>query len=675
MCRAIHERFSVISLVMMIVLFFFLLVYPPTLSAIDYYVRPEGGSYGLGDGSGYDNAWDGLKSVLWGAGGVDDGDTLYICGTHIKTDPTSWSAQNISPASGSGSAGWDDESQRVIIRGDCSSVDASYEDGIIWGAYRYSSGWSSAGSNVYSHATVATSHASPNGLFAFYYPGDGTHKVMDMTYSLSEIQGKGNSTNGYMYYSGGTAYIKLPDQSTPSGNEILLERYGWKFSLNGKSYITIKNLTFYHLHGPSGGTDVWGLGGNNNTRNANHITWENNKIWYSEKMLFWPGSTNDSYWWIKDNDIGWAVMGGIYVTTRGGQWYGPNNFRITDNYIHDIGNWDCSQSRTDKDSHGIGWWGSGNNIEITGNHLTRNGSGITLYFSGSAHNNYDWTITHNYVHDNHAIRSPSTGPWTPCGGDGANDTGIEVNSDHNITGSQFTGTNLIAYNLVENLTITTAESQAYRMKQAPKSDNTPSWLFYNNVANNSYYSFHYSQNNSDPRWGWDWRNNISLNPIKVHMSTTQGNSGRSLAIQDYNIYYPDGNYFRYPGRKDPPYGTFSEYQDYLASQGVEGAEANSSTANPDLDANLRPRELSLDVIDFGANLGVPYKLGISNTIALSDWPTAAGGWNIATLDQDDYGSGWEIGAFVFGGLNPEPPSPPDPEPPSVPRNLRIVSVY
>lgn len=51
-----------------------------------YYVRPYGGSYGAENGTSYADAWDGLGSVVWGAGGVGAGDTLYVCGTHPSPD-------------------------------------------------------------------------------------------------------------------------------------------------------------------------------------------------------------------------------------------------------------------------------------------------------------------------------------------------------------------------------------------------------------------------------------------------------------------------------------------------------------------------------------------------------------------------------------------------------------
>jgi hypothetical protein len=46
----------------------------------NYYVRPAGGSYGIEDGSSYDNAWNGFSNIDWGA--IDPGSTLFVVGTH-----------------------------------------------------------------------------------------------------------------------------------------------------------------------------------------------------------------------------------------------------------------------------------------------------------------------------------------------------------------------------------------------------------------------------------------------------------------------------------------------------------------------------------------------------------------------------------------------------------------
>ncbi len=53
--------------------------------AAAWYVRPGNNSYGSNDGTSYENAWPGFGRVIWGAAGVREGDSLFVCGTHIET--------------------------------------------------------------------------------------------------------------------------------------------------------------------------------------------------------------------------------------------------------------------------------------------------------------------------------------------------------------------------------------------------------------------------------------------------------------------------------------------------------------------------------------------------------------------------------------------------------------
>lgn len=53
--------------------------------AATWVVRPGNNSYGSNDGTSYGNAWPGFGRVIWGPGGVREGDTLFVCGTHVET--------------------------------------------------------------------------------------------------------------------------------------------------------------------------------------------------------------------------------------------------------------------------------------------------------------------------------------------------------------------------------------------------------------------------------------------------------------------------------------------------------------------------------------------------------------------------------------------------------------
>lgn len=84
-----------------------------------FYVRPAGKNYGVGDGSSYENAWDGFAKIRWGGflqenGKINPGDTLYICGIHKETLIIDISGQ---------------ENKSIVIRGDY-----AVEKGVIDGA-------------------------------------------------------------------------------------------------------------------------------------------------------------------------------------------------------------------------------------------------------------------------------------------------------------------------------------------------------------------------------------------------------------------------------------------------------------------------------------------------------------------------------------------------------------
>lgn len=79
-----------------------------------WYVRPTAGEYGAEDGSSYANAFDGASDITWGVGGVQAGDTLYVCGTHYEE----------LAVGGSGSAG-----NHITISGECPN-----DSGLFYGA-------------------------------------------------------------------------------------------------------------------------------------------------------------------------------------------------------------------------------------------------------------------------------------------------------------------------------------------------------------------------------------------------------------------------------------------------------------------------------------------------------------------------------------------------------------
>lgn len=113
---------------------------------------------------------------------------------------------------------------------------------------------------------------------------------------------------------------------------------------------------------------------------------------------------------------------------------------------------------------------------------------------------------------------------------------------------------------------------------------------------------------------------------------------------------------------DRPYGSYlvSNYNDFYHSTGgtfmklfgtaynfsgwktASGQDANSQNADPQF-MNASATQFWLQsgspAIDAGTNLGSPYNIAL---LPSSSWPNS-----VLTGDQNAYGSGWEMGAFIY----------------------------
>ena len=451
--------------------------------ASDWYVRPEGGNYGVENGTSYQNAWDGLGKVVWGPGGVQPGDILYVCGVHIY-NMTGKAAGNklIRPTAGAG------DSSRVIIRGDYSG-----DPGILWGVAKINYGsWVSEGSGTYSLRSEWC--GTPYGWEYFFFENisgdDGTRlKVATSVQNCKDTPGSVYSPDEYGY--NGTIYVHLSDGSSPVG-KLYAPGVGWVFYNDNKSYITYKNLTqrvnymiFYDQTG-------------------SYLRWEGGDYKYAKYALFSLGE-NHHHIEIYDCSIHYA-KNGIYAATPS-MTGGVYNCTFHGNTIYDCG---IAEGIYDSDAHGIGVQGGHDNV-IEDNEIYNCGTGITLYaFTNQPMKNT--IIRRNYCHDMHNLG-------------GANNRGIEFNCDNNSL-SDKTG-NKAYQNIVANL------NYGYKVQLEDTVE------LYNNVAYNCGTSFHSARTYDVYGPNVKARNNISLNPTTSHV--VFATSGTSMACDyNYNLYYPDG---------------------------------------------------------------------------------------------------------------------------------------
>lgn len=72
-----------------------------------WYVRPDTSHNTTRNGTSYATAWGGWSEIVWGASGVNAGDTLYVCGAHVYT-----------ASKAVGAHGATSDANRTTIRGD-----------------------------------------------------------------------------------------------------------------------------------------------------------------------------------------------------------------------------------------------------------------------------------------------------------------------------------------------------------------------------------------------------------------------------------------------------------------------------------------------------------------------------------------------------------------------------
>jgi len=531
------------------------------LAATDWFVRPTGGNYGSEDGSSYQNAWDGLKSVVWGTGGVEAGDTLYICGLHLRrrTGGSAW--EIITPgASGTG------EDSRIIIRGDYPG-----DPGIVWGAgIMAHEPWVDEGDNTWSITDVGT----PNEMWYFEDITADSWTVLKQAQSLEECRATPGSFYSPDYTAGSRFYVHTTDNGNPT-NRIAANRLGYNLYVNDIHYITWLNLKFYAIYRWINYTSApYGF--------VTHMRWENCTIWYGEfiHFLFRNGNHHNEF---INCDVGWAKNGigfAEYPIGSGSTGDGsePHDCIIRGCKLHHIG-----IPYGTSDSHAVSGQGS-RNILIENNEMYLVGTGVTFYCYNTNQAIRNITIRYNWIHDTHS-------DW------GANSRGIELNTGP----GQAPGTSAVVYG---NIVGPNVSNVGYRYLWTELGE------FYNNVAYDCGTSFYLSGYSYPVRV--KLRNNISLNPRNTHIEYRSTGSENDYSIDsDYNLLYPISGqqffFYEYAlgGGPDWGYKNFTEWQAISKTGSVfdpHSIVADPLFVDPD-NGNFRLRAGS-PAIDAGVDVGL-----------------------------------------------------------------------
>ncbi len=126
------------------------------------------------------------------------------------------------------------------------------------------------------------------------------------------------------------------------------------------------------------------------------------------------------------------------------------------------------------------------------------------------------------------------------------------------------------------------------------------------------------------------KNNVVYGPDALFVDP----GSESGFTSDYNLFYNSGGVAWQWGT-----GTDNTLATWNASSGqdVHSTSTNPSFAN--VAGNIYTLASSSPAIDAGANLGSTYEMGLDPA---STWPS-----NIILDNQNNYGSGWDIGAYVY----------------------------
>jgi len=582
---------------------------PSVASAADWYVRPAGGNYGSENGVDYANAWDGLGNVVWGAGGVAAGDTLYVCGTHLMELMVNRSDQgNIYVVSGI------DNSRHTVIRGDCPG-----DPGIVWGSYipKYGA-WKYEGDNTYSISLAGGTY--PGIIFEDIVGSTGT--LLARAYSLQECKSTPGTFYSDDYVGWSRIYVHTTDNGDPT-DRVALNRYGYEFQIpqNG-GYITFRNIT---INSMSSWINSFGYGDN-----VSYVKFDGCTLGYYDNVVIRTGGSENHHIEITNSVIEYGQEGIAFNA-------GTHSNTVSGNTIRYMGYLPEHQGGTDP--HGIGLMGGTSNNIIENNEIYECEDGIVFY-AYDGQNAINNIVRYNYIHDLHGLGGHDVGGGISFGAPGLVTLGDTYGNKvhHNIVCDGNVG---VYYKWPDPLEA------------------------YNNVFCNNIVNIRAGQTQSDGRGPAIMvRNTISLNPGTYHFEfMTLANEGDYILDSDYNIFYPNsGDNFHIRDAVFEDYYTLSEWQS-LSKPGCT-FDPNSLTLDPLFEnpsAGNFHLQASSPAIDSGTDVGLIVDYEGSPIVGVPDigafeyqgtgnvWYVRPAGGIYGNEDGSSYSNAWDgLGSVVWG---------------------------
>lgn len=454
-----------------------------------------GSIYGTQNGTNYANAWNGITSVIWGVAGVNTGDELYVCGTHV-----------FKYLSGSGQGNDSGinymSNSAVTIRGDYPS-----DPGIMFGGMVNYAGASAAyvgpdANGVYNQKLLSGLTLPP----VFYFTGTNFTRLKHRTVA-TWTDGLGGQ-----FLVSQTNYIQLPDGSVPTTNNMAQELKGWGFDLNNKSNIVFQSIQFISPYpGPQLGSLRIPTTSAPWTTATRGITFTNCTFTDSQQFYLYPGQDNFSFY-----NCEFGRMSSCIYSLLNSQTQGANRLTVSGCWLHDTG----TTEYNDGDQHAIGL--QGGNFHVIDHNISSNtGPAFVLWTAGSAEMKSN-TLSYNFVINTHTNTSSGSSEGISIGGD---NVGAPYGKR---TGNKVYG------NIIRNSAVgTNGFGQGIGI-----ASNSPD---YTEVFNNTIYGGNIGINvevaQANGTVNGYFVNNLIVSPALKYFNMA-GNSAPTNLTVDFNVYWP-----------------------------------------------------------------------------------------------------------------------------------------
>jgi hypothetical protein len=453
---------------------------------------PAQGIYGLQDGKDYENAWNGIREIKWGEGGVSPGDNLYVCGRHVY-ETTSGDFLAYQATEFIKESGYSDE-YPITIRMDCPN-----DEGRLYGIFkdrRTEINWVGPDANgVYSANFSYTTRVEYNGTDYIWL------KLANST--------TWTGNNGHYFKQGNTHYIKTTDGSSPM-DKMYSSSVNFAFDLGRSKYIKFYKGNFYG--------SIVGKQRIYHTRTkipvSINITFDSCKMIYGVTYQLYAGH---DYWKFKNNHLSYAGNG-IYTI---GQDSGFNNgigasyLLVQNNTFKHLG----TREFYHQDAHAIGGQGGRGHI-IEYNYIEDSGSAIE-YWIGPSRIMQDMIIRNNFI-KNIKVKDVTGGGGIVVSGE---------NSEHSI--GRRTG-----FKIYNNIVMNTGLDKTEGWQGGGIGTNNKDFVgIYNNIIiNPAGRGTGFGVMNDFPAQGAIY-NNIIIKPKDRYVQIVGGGSNWDNFFSDNNIYW------------------------------------------------------------------------------------------------------------------------------------------